>query len=82
MKLRHHVMKRQICPEKSREQVLSAIRGHLTALGIDVSTFSDEEIEAAILHFQRVAAVSGISAADAAKALGRALALSSGAAPL
>lgn len=58
---------------EQKRLVIGQLRVHLTALGLDVSDFSDEEIEESCERFGRAVAESGITTEEAFRTLAAAL---------
>lgn len=64
--------------EERKELTIARLRVHLLALGIDVSDFTDAEIEEATMRFAEALGSSGITAEQAASNIASAFAQSSG----
>ena len=53
----------------SKERIVQSLREHMAALGHDVSDLTDEEIEAGVMEFARIASGTGLSVCEAIQAL-------------
>lgn len=61
--------------EERKRLTIAQIRVHLTALGMDVSDFTDDEIEGGTMRFAETLASTGLTAEEAGRNIARALAV-------